>query len=343
MNKKSKLGQFFTINYDYILQNFELDFINKTVIEPFCGNGDLLNFKDIKNKTKIECYDIDPKHSYINLRDTLLNPPDYTNKILITNPPYLARNKNSNKKIYEKYNQNDLYKCFIVSIINNPCKEGIIIIPLNFFSSIRLSDIKLRKNFLFTFDIKFINIFEEKVFDDTSYTVCSIHFIKKDDKIVKPFLANIYPSNKCLTICLNSENNYTIGGEIYKLPQSKYKIERYTRKTKDVKSVTNMFLKCIDDNINSKICLSFIPTEKILIDDSEKLSFRSYASITVYPYLTNEIQKKVIENFNNFLTENREKYNSLFLNNYRESNSIARKRISFQLAFEIISYILLKF
>ena len=40
------------------------------------------------------------------------------------------------------------------------------------------------------------------------------------------------------------------------------------------------------------------------------------------------------------MEEKRKKYNSLFLTNYRESNSIARKRISFSLAFDICSKIL---
>jgi tRNA1(Val) A37 N6-methylase TrmN6 len=30
-------------------------------------------------------------------KDTLLNPPDYKNKIVVTNPPYLAKNSVSRK------------------------------------------------------------------------------------------------------------------------------------------------------------------------------------------------------------------------------------------------------
>jgi hypothetical protein len=44
--------------------------------------------------------------------------------------------------------------------------------------------------------------------------------------------------------------------------------------------------------------------------------------------------------FNNLLTEYRNKYNSLFLTNYRESHDIARKRISFDLVYQIVSYLL---
>ena len=43
---------------------------------------------------------------------------------------------------------------------------------------------------------------------------------------------------------------------------------------------------------------------------------------------------------NDYINTQRKKYNSLFLTNYRESNTIARKRISFDLAFKICNYIL---
>ena len=48
INIKQKLGQFYTTNYDYILQNLYIPENIKKIIEPFAGNGDLLNF--IKNK-----------------------------------------------------------------------------------------------------------------------------------------------------------------------------------------------------------------------------------------------------------------------------------------------------
>ena len=132
---KSQLGQFYTTNYEYILSNMEIPNNVKTIIEPFVGNGDLLKFIKNKDKYNIEIYDIDPVLIDTIKRDTIKNPPDYTNKFILTNPPYLARNKNKNKELYEKYNCNDLYKCFIRNIITNTCQGGIIIIPLNFLSS----------------------------------------------------------------------------------------------------------------------------------------------------------------------------------------------------------------
>lgn len=190
---KQQLGQFMTTNYEYILKNMYIPSNVHTIIEPFCGKGDLLKFLSDDHKYTLECYDIDPQHDIATQRDTLLEPPSYEEKFVLTNPPYLARNKASNKILFDKYDTNDLYKCFIKSLIQDNPVGGIIIIPLNFLSSIRKGDILLRQQFLEVFDITQINIFEEKVFDDTTYTICSIQFmLKQDTPIIK---IDIYPLN----------------------------------------------------------------------------------------------------------------------------------------------------
>ena len=76
-------------------------------------------------------YDIDPKINAIT-QNTLLNPPDYKDKYVITNPPFLAKNKNKDKTIYEIYDVGDLYKAAIKSFIIGDVIGGILIVPLNF-------------------------------------------------------------------------------------------------------------------------------------------------------------------------------------------------------------------
>ena len=61
--------------------------------------------------------------------------------------------------------------------------------------------------------------------------------------------------------------------------------------------------KCIK-SINSNIRI-------IVVENSDDIKIKNYLE-------------------NKFLNEKRDEYNSLFLTNYRESNSIARKRISFK-------------
>lgn len=340
MQTKKEYGQFFTTNYEYILQNFNINNILKNdniekIIEPFCGNGDLLNIinNEIKNEKKLECYDIDVKKEFIIQKNTLLNPPNYTNSFILTNPPYLARNKSKDKSIFDKYNTNDLYKCFLLSILENDniAEGGVIIIPLNFMSSIRKKDIELRKKFINIYNIVKINVFEENVFDDTSYTICSLLFIKKniiinnDNKMIM----KIYPSGKDYEFILNNENNYTIGGNIYNLKQNKKcKITRATETSENNDGITNILVKCIDDSSKNKISLKFVENDKDrYIDKTPKKSARSYATLIINPPIDIITQRDLCNKFNIFLNEERNKYNSLFLTNYRESKDIARKRI----------------
>ena len=350
-NKISKkvLGQFYTTNHEYILQGIKIPDNIKNIIEPFTGNGDLITFiesEQEKNKVKynIECYDIDPKKNNIIKKDTIKNPPNYTNKYLITNPPYLARNKSKDKSLFDKYGVNDLYKCVIKDILTNICLGGIFIIPLNFWSSIRIADIELRKLFLEKYNVILLNIFEEQVFDDTTYTICSFQFELKKNKNNNKLNIIIYPSKTNIKTELNDDNNFMIGGDIYNLKiNNTYKITRLTKKNKS-KSNTNILVKCIDDNINSQIGFSFVNNDKdIYIDDTPKQTARTYATLIIEPKIEKTKQKQLITKFNKFLEEHRKKYNSLFLTNYRESKDIARKRISFDLVYSITAYILENF
>lgn len=345
MLSKQKLGQFYTTNYSYILQGLSIPKNIKTIIEPFAGNGDLLEF--IKKQTHIkqpilECYDIEPKQDYIIKRNTISNPPDYKNKYLLTNPPYLARNKSDEKVLFDKYDVNDLYKCLIKELtIQKKCLGGIIIIPLNFWSSIRLGDIELRKAFLTVYSITRLNVFEEQVFDDTTYTTCAFQFIPKT-KLTKSNNINIfiYPANINIIATLNDDNNYLFGGDIYNLEtKNKYKITRATTLNKE-KLNTNILVKCIDDNKNNQIGLSIVEPKARYIDNTPNQSSRTYATLIITPEIDENKQKQLVEKFNSYLEIHRKKYHSLFLTNYRESKDIARKRISFDLVYRIVEYIL---
>jgi hypothetical protein len=333
---KQNLGQFYTTNYNYILTNLNVPLNIKKIIEPFCGNGDLLNFID-KSKYVLECYDIEPRHKYIIKQDTIKEPPKYDNSFIITNPPYLSRNKSVNKELFEKNEVNDLYKCHIKDLLTNHPIGGIIIIPLNFFCSIRNMDIELRKKFLNTYIITQLNIFEEQVFDDTTYTVCSFQYeYKPNSNQLIPL--TIYPSKTKLSFLLNDDNNYTIGGEIYNIEENNnYKISRLLE---NETANTNLLLKTIDDNEKSKIKLEYVSNDKIYYG---KKSSRTYATLTIIPKINDELQKKIADDFNNYLNDKRDKYNSLFLTNYRESKKIARKRISFELSYKIVGMLLKKY
>lgn len=321
------MGQFFTTNAKYIFQGLLKDIPNDVIItEPFVGNGDLLSLKE----NKFEIYDLDPKIENTIKQDSLLNPINYKGRWVLTNPPYLARNKNKNKEIYDKYQTDDLYKAFLKIIAE--CEGGAIILPVNFFSG---DDKKIREYFLSNFVIKRVNIFEENVFEDTTYSVCSFSFVKKQNE-AQDIEFNFFPSNKKKVITLEKEHSYTIGNEIYNLKQSSVKIGRLL---KGGVPNSNIFLNAIDTGTESgKIKLS-LKTDPFYGKNTD----RAFATLIFNKKFSIEEQRIIVENFNNDLNLYRDKYNSLFLTNYRNSTqTMARKRIGFNLAYKIVSNVIYK-
>lgn len=354
MSNKQELGQFYTTNYGYILNNVHIPEHITKLIEPFAGEGHLTAFavSQLKVVESVFEYDIDPKNQFITQRNTLLDPPDYKDFYIITNPPYLARNKCDNKLVFDKYGENDLYKCFLRNLTTNQCSGGIVIIPLNFFCSIRKSDIELRRDFMQVYVIENIRIFEEQVFDDTSYTVCVVQFInqlessmcqKEHVESTQNIHVEFYPTKIMKTMELSKENLYTFGGHMHCLTNNEnVHIERLTR-ANIIKKNSKLQLKCIDDNNDSRLGVYYIENdEELFIDETEKLSARAYATLIIEPELSIHEQKIIAMRFNDFVNENRAEYNSLFLTNYRESkNGFARKRISMSHAYDIIKHLLI--
>lgn len=344
-DKKSK-GQFYTVLSSYILKDFSLPKNNIKIIEPFSGKGDLTKWlKENNCKNEIIEYDIDPKRDGIIKRDTLINPPDYENSFVITNPPYLARNKAKDKTIFDQYNTNDLYKCFILSLCHlkeKKCLGGILIIPVGFFLSPREIDVKCRDEFLSNYNITKVKFFEEKVFPDTSTSVVAFSF-NKSNVILKEQIIHwtFLPSNQSKDFILSSKNNWIIGGDIYNLPLSKnIKISRHVsgKKLKENEHQTFLTLTALDSGKkDGRICLTY---KENYIYPSKETS-RAYATLCITGrILTKEEQIILADNFNQFIESKRKEYWSLFLPNYRESKDYSRKRIPFDLAYNIINHLL---
>ncbi len=357
MNKQ-ELGQYFTSNVNYILQDIHItDFKDKSFIEPFTGNNDLVQWIKQKFNTNIEKYDISPQDSDTIKRDTLLDPPDYNDKIIVTNPPYLAKNKaksKHNKMLFTKYKQSDLFRIFISQLIKYNCYGGILIIPLNFFSSIKKNDIKLRTSFLDRYQILKLNIFEEPVFNDTSYLICAIKFIKQNlNSNIQKVHTTFYPTSISKFLVFDKKFDYLVGGQIYKLGKNEkqlFKVERLINNDKPGYITTNLFINLIDSGTkDGKIKLQYKKNRYI-----GKISDRAFATIIIKPLVNTEKytqflisrnnQIQIAKQFNDLFNQYRNTYDSLFLSNYREAkNNKGRKRCSFQLCYGLIRHILPKF
>ena len=345
-NKKNR-GQFYTTNSSYILDGFELPEDIGCVIEPFAGKGDLIDW--VKNKGyngKIEAYDIEPKNEGIIKRDTLMNPPDYKDKWIITNPPFLARNKCEKKDIFDLYDTNDLYKCFITSV-KNQCKGGIFIIPAGFFFSPRDVDSRCRDAFMKNYKIIKIKYFEETVFDDTTTTVVAFSFEKSNTGPEAPVLSvqnvewMMMPSKITKTFNMSSSTDWIIGGDIYKLPvPENIKVRRCVegQELKDNEQQLYITLAALDSGTKEgRINLSY---KRDYIYPSKECS-RTYATFRITGKVLSENEQiELCKKFNLFLEKKREETWSLFLPQFRESKEYARKRIPFELAYRIFLHLL---
>lgn len=329
MDKKVKLGQFYTTNSKYIIGNLLNDLPKDlVVVEPFCGKGDLLIFEN-----NYEIYDIDPKLENCEYRDSLKNPPDYSGKLVVTNPPFLSKNKNKDKKIYDLYDVGDLYKASIKSILD--CEGGILIVPLNFFCD---EDNSIRNLFFNRFEVIRLNIFEETVFNDTTYTICSFSFKKrKIDTGSDMIECNFFPSKEIKIFELKKSSGYRIGSDFLDIIESQKNIG-IKRLTIGGCPNSNLYLRAIDTGSeNGRICLS--------INENHffgKESDRTFATLIMDKIYNRDQEEKLCTEFNKLLEIYRIKYNSMFLTNYRNSSSYARKRISFDVVYRLLSYLIKK-
>jgi len=338
-------GQFYTVNSSYILDGLSMPKSARCVIEPFAGKGDLLEWLVKHNNTfPVELYDIDPKKEEVVQRDTLLYPPNYKDAWILTNPPYLARNKCDTKEVFDKYNTNDLYKCFITSLTQQePCAGGILIIPAGFFLSPRDVDVRCRNDFLSKYKLLKVKYFEETVFPDTTTTVVAFAFETSPVVLTEQSVEWVsLPSGDTRIFKMCKEDDWIIGGNIYKLPvPTGIKVRRYVegQKLKDGEQITSMTLSALDSGTkHGRICLEY---KEGYVYPAKECS-RTYATLCVGKKLSSEEQKIICVEFNALIEKKRDETWSLFLPQFRESKEYARKRIPFELAYTIVLHLISK-
>ena len=293
------------------------------LIEPFVGDGDLLS---LFPNHQWEKYDIEDK-GYNIVQDTLATPPSYENKWVITNPPYLAKNKASNKSIFSQYGVDDLYKATLLSILS--CEGGILIIPTNFLTDERTGNV--RTQFLNQFEILEMNIFTEPVFITTTYSVCSFAFKRKaNNKIPQTFAVNINPAHETVNITIYPDYDYRIAGEFYNALTSTHNIFGRLVGSTSTDYITNIKLYALDTR-TERIRVEYEPNHY-----EGKDSDRTYATFTCKKTLTEEQEKFLIQEFNKQIEAFRKAYYDLSMTNYRDYN---RKRIGFTFAYQLLSKI----
>lgn len=314
--------QHYTTNYEKICHGLLEDFQSTFLVEPFVGGGDLLNLFPNANW---EVYDID-ENLECEHRDTLLNPPNYIGKYVITNPPFLAKNHATDKTLFYRYGYDDLYKIFLKTIIG--CDGGLVIVPGNFFCD--EGSISIRKEFLSKYRVKRVNFFTYPVFETTSYSVCAFDFFREDNCTQNiPFYIN--GTDIPIYIELDDEYNYQVAGKILTAIAAEKPIFSRLINGKEPKNPTNIYLYAADTK-----------DKRIRLEYKEepyygKNTDRMFATLDCEKQLTEQEQKQLIQKTNEWLTNFREKYANLPFTNYRDNN---RKRVGFDFIYRLCSLLM---
>lgn len=209
IKEKIKLGQFFTKDRLWLKPQIK-KFINQSecgiAYDPFAGDGDLLfvatnelNFEEIKG------LDIDINLNW-DYNDSLINIPHIDNAIIITNPPYIAKQSASRKGIdlknyFEKSKYDDVYLIALDKMLE--AQDYVVaIIPESFINSNYMNKSRLAS----------ITVLEENPFKDTENPVCVVCFDNKEksfDKI-KVYKNDKYINNLSSILDIRMNPNYTI-------------------------------------------------------------------------------------------------------------------------------------
>lgn len=311
-DEKQKTGSYYTTKADELLVGLENIVSDANVIEPFAGGGDLTRWcKKHGANTVIE-------RDLIWGHDSILNPDFANADTVITNPPYLSKNKNKDKTPYNKWKQSDLYKCHMASLVSSDIEKGILILPSNFISE---SNSKIRDLFFSRFRLDHVKYYRYPIFDDATTGICVIAFSRwtpSNTMLVK--IDTHYPDRIVSDEYeLRSEYGWLPGVEffqyIYDDPHPlKMNILREGRGT-------NILISLLT---NGKYPLGAHYNNGDTFYASEK-TFTTY-QIKLDLNISENVQKNVIVQYNQKLSYYMNKYQGLFLANYMGANQKIKSR-----------------
>ena len=316
MSKKIKLGQFNTTQ-DFWLKKHILDFINSSkmsiAFDPFAGKGDLIKIAYKYGINKTIGLDIDTTLNW-EYNDSLIDIPFYEDTIIITNPPYLAKQSATRRKLnLEKYFQtsryDDLYLIALDRMLEK-YKYVVAIIPESFINS------NYKKKDL----LKSITILEQNPFEDTEVPVCVACFDGKSKEFDKILL---YKNEEFV-------NNFKNISEMSIIPKKNVKMN-----FNDVNGW--LAIRAVDStDDNTRIKFDFKDNIKYDWNNRIKVSSRHFTLIKIV--LNEDMKKDFVIKCNDTLNKLRLETSDLVLTPFmgNTKKGIRRRRLDFSLARAII-------
>lgn len=308
-------GKFFTENNPFVhpfFQEWMKEIPTSVFLEPFAGSNNIpMLMSEAGFTPKWKCYDIAPprennKPQYkVVKRNCLTNfPANY--KVVITNPPYLAKSSATRQKLSYPHTQyDDLYKMCVDRMLNNSDYIAAIV-PESFITS---------------------NLFHNRI-----YGIISLN-IKISSKTNCPVcLALFYPDNLSgdFTIYIGDEKVGTYN------ELKKYDLSRYENESSWCFNVSNgsIGVKCVDNGIENSICFCLGDS---ITSSCIKQSSRAYTRISGLPVGAN--LEGFIDRCNQILNQYRDDTRDIFLTSFKgfRKDGKYRRRIDFSTIRQIMN------
>ncbi len=323
--KKSNLGQFNTRNDVWLRPHIEKwirDVGASVVVDPFAGRGDLLSATGPWFTEKVG-YDIDPDlctDMGWTWNDSLDSVPYHGDAIVITNPPYLAKNSAA-RNLLESYQYfqvvddshfEDLYQIAMQRVLEK-YTNSVFIIPETYFQA------NLFKPYLHSY-----TIIENNPFTDTDCPVC--------------------------VVCLRTSNDFlSLANHTYEI----YKNDEFLFTNHELEDIlfefhSPRYANLDFNNPNGWLGLRAVdgvrPYDKIRFDKPKRLDYsldkigetsRSITTIDVPDYKINE---RFLRHVNYWLRKFRRKTHDVVLSPFKNNNKLGvrRRRLDYRWARKII-------
>lgn len=311
--KKRNLGQYFTRKSDWLephIKEFIVSSGYTKLIDPFAGEGDLLNLAKELGFNEVVGLDIDPNLGWVE-NDSLSNIPEYKDGIVITNPPYLSKNsaKRRGLKSYNYFIGNgfqDLYQVAMERVFES-VERSVFIIPETFMTSM-----------MFLHHIYSLTVIEKQLFDDTECPVCVCCFKANRHKPYYIYKGKdfLFDSKEANVILKEFETNADINVRF------------------NVKN-GNLGLRGVDGLCEENKIKFCFPKELNYDSSNIKISSRAISIMDV----DFDITEKFLIKANDILNEYRNKTHDIFLSPFKNNNKggVRRRRLDFKTARQIIN------
>lgn len=299
--KKDNYGQFFTTSDNWLYPQIVNFIENEKILDPFAGDGNIFQTLIKLGLNDFRGMDIDDSLLW-NVNDSLRCIPK-TDRMIITNPPYLAKNSATRKnlescKYFENTKYSDLYQIALERMLESH-ERIIAIVPETFINNPICED-----------RLTSITVVEDKLFDDTDCPVCIVCYGERDNT------TKVYKDTKyCCTL---------------------KGLKRYVKKPRNN---INMEFNVRDGNIGLR-AIDGINKDSIRFCIPEKLNYPIHKIITSSRAITliKVDNPKIITECNRILRNYRKDTYDLLLSPFKGNNKkgVRRRRLDFRTARAII-------